>query len=662
MRKLNTRKILSITLLVAMMISLFPYYADAESVLDSEIAEQELPIVVNDPDFDPTVNAPPLTDIPWERVHSSGFDRAFTEALSIELGNGSYYRVQFLDENRIRFFGNDRIAHLDHLYYEEADSAEKQISFEIEQDQIHWHTMNSFGFFINMVRHDDDTVSGYALSIERRHVRLRMLNRVNISALQISGGNAALTWPIVNEHAVDTGEGDRYVVSITAEERRFAIDIQHIRLDADLPNIQFAIDLETAEPSQIPSDDYTGGNDFGLFSAYSPHNCRRLSYTTFSNVQIITRTVLPQGEVNVNFINADTINDDDPTTIADTYVGEGFVGQVFTINPPERIGNYIYVGSSEEVLRGVYSEELTTVNLLYAIITHNVTFDLQGGGVATDFPIQSVAYEAFATRPSDPIREGYNFLGWFTSATGDDEFNFEETPIIEGTMIYAQWERIEHTVTFNLHGGTGDFPSLSVLHGDLVIEPTTDPIREGYNFLGWFTTPVNGEEFDFDGVPIVENTVIHAQWERIEYTVTFNLHGGTGDFPSQSVRSGDLVTEPSANPTRIGYSFLGWFTAADSDVEFDFDIPITTDTVIHAQWEREVSNETEAPREPETPNRPGTPPNRPETPNQTEASSQQSETSSRPSLPQTGAAVGFSALGGSILLVSGLAISAKKKR
>ncbi|WP_083506960.1 InlB B-repeat-containing protein, partial [Leucobacter sp. G161] len=47
-----------------------------------------------------------------------------------------------------------------------------------------------------------------------------------------------------------------------------------------------------------------------------------------------------------------------------------------------------------------------------------------------------------------------------------------------------------------------------------------------------------------------------------EYSVDFDLAGGTGDFPAQIVVGGDTATQPDTTPTRDGYTFTNWVTEA----------------------------------------------------------------------------------------------------
>jgi len=75
--------------------------------------------------------------------------------------------------------------------------------------------------------------------------------------------------------------------------------------------------------------------------------------------------------------------------------------------------------------------------------------------------------------------------------------------------------------------------------------------------------------------------------ETVTHTVTFDLQGGIGAFPQQVIEYGDTATEPTAEPTRAGYIFIGWHTEAIGGTRFDFNVPITADTVVYAHWELE---------------------------------------------------------------------------
>jgi len=97
---------------------------------------------------------------------------------------------------------------------------------------------------------------------------------------------------------------------------------------------------------------------------------------------------------------------------------------------------------------------------------------------------------------------------------------------------------------------------------------------------------------DWTGRPDVphafNNNDIRTISEVIDLTyhnVTFNLHGGTGDFPNQTVPNNGTATEPTTIPTLDNHTFVGWFTAATGGTAFNFYTPITTNTIIHARWE-----------------------------------------------------------------------------
>jgi uncharacterized repeat protein (TIGR02543 family) len=78
-----------------------------------------------------------------------------------------------------------------------------------------------------------------------------------------------------------------------------------------------------------------------------------------------------------------------------------------------------------------------------------------------------------------------------------------------------------------------------------------------------------------------------------EIMISFNLAGGTGDFPPARIMEGESLGDkfPSTEPTRDGFTFLGWY---DGEVEE----PVTAETVFEvkttltAHWELTATVET----------------------------------------------------------------------
>ncbi len=84
------------------------------------------------------------------------------------------------------------------------------------------------------------------------------------------------------------------------------------------------------------------------------------------------------------------------------------------------------------------------------------------------------------------------------------------------------------------------------------------------------TFPPEGGTLDPDG------TVVYT------VTVTFNSQGGS-EVASKDINVNNPVEEPAA-PTRNGYSFRGWYTAASGGERWDFTKPVTADMTLYAQW------------------------------------------------------------------------------
>jgi uncharacterized repeat protein (TIGR02543 family) len=75
---------------------------------------------------------------------------------------------------------------------------------------------------------------------------------------------------------------------------------------------------------------------------------------------------------------------------------------------------------------------------------------------------------------------------------------------------------------------------------------------------------------------------IEASADPDAYTVTFDSAGGSA-VPQAAVAAGEAVDRP-ADPSRIGYTFGGWFSDVAHTLPYDFSAPVTGDIALHAKW------------------------------------------------------------------------------
>ncbi|MCL2844275.1 MAG: InlB B-repeat-containing protein [Chitinivibrionia bacterium] len=219
---------------------------------------------------------------------------------------------------------------------------------------------------------------------------------------------------------------------------------------------------------------------------------------------------------------------------------------------------------------------------------NTVIFNFNGGAGNPSIVNQMVAPAQSIVRPeTNPTRNGFTFDDWYTSQTGGDVFDFV-APITENTMIWARWIPIVNPiVSFNLNGGDGNTSIVNrmVAPEQSIVRPETNPTRNGFTFDNWYTSQTGGDVFDFSS-SIAENTTIWARW-IVNPIVNFNLNRGVGNSNTnnQSVANGATATRPATNPTRGKWLFDDWYTSQTGGEVFDFDTPITENTMIWARWE-----------------------------------------------------------------------------
>ena len=231
-----------------------------------------------------------------------------------------------------------------------------------------------------------------------------------------------------------------------------------------------------------------------------------------------------------------------------------------------------------------------TVYAQWTINSYTVTFNKNGGDTEASPGTKTATYGGnVGTLPTALGKTGYTFAGWNTAADGSGSSFVATTAVTGNITVYAQWTLNTYTVTFDKNGGdTETNPgSKTASYGGNVGTLPTEPTKTSSTFAGW-NTAADGSGTSFIATTAVTgNITVYAQWTLNSYTVTFDKNGGdTEASPGTKTASygGNIGTLP-AEPTRTGYTFAGWNTAADgTGSTFDAETEVTGNITVYAQW------------------------------------------------------------------------------
>ena len=293
------------------------------------------------------------------------------------------------------------------------------------------------------------------------------------------------------------------------------------------------------------------------------------------------------------------------------------------------------VTSSVKILKYAWGAYVT-VDLGKAIgenpTIHTVTFNSNGG---TEIAPKEVVSGLKIKAPSTPTKDKYLFRGWYEDDTFSIPFDFNNTPITSDMTLYAKWEAANSINEIRLVGdvqkGTvpvGTLPSFNprTTTDSITIDKvnsnweykmqnggwsgfgseTPTAVNDGKTNYGYsFCVKTNdGYQLDYSNLKVFYNEeevtasvkILKYAWGAyvtvdlgkangtpVVYTITFNSNDGTSVAP-QNVNAGEKLTEPTTAPTKVGFTFDGWYETATFNKKFDFDTPITDNMTLYAKW------------------------------------------------------------------------------
>lgn len=226
-------------------------------------------------------------------------------------------------------------------------------------------------------------------------------------------------------------------------------------------------------------------------------------------------------------------------------------------------------GASFKNLASVEGKTVTFTATWVQKDVHLVT--ISGRGIKLSKPLSYDGHVGETKRITAELKPGYRFVNWTNYYNAnevistDKDFDYKLTDKDYdnylsdkgGTYLKSNAVPIDYTITYKLNGGTASNPvSYNVESNTFTLN---NPTRAGYTFAGWTGTDITGTS---KTVTINQgstgNRTYTATWTPVNYTINYDLNGGTVAVSNPTSYNIETPTFALNNPIRLGYVFAGW--------------------------------------------------------------------------------------------------------
>lgn len=358
-----------------------------------------------------------------------------------------------------------------------------------------------------------------------------------------------------------------------------------------------------------------GRNDYGGSTAMGKGKVYNFATTT---VNVTDYSGMPYADT--TFTTTAAISQNSTATLTAT------INKTFNANTTY----YLYIwGASPSSVYSLLTHVSTELTLTG---TYVVSYNANGGSGAPAAQNKTPG-TALTLSSTKPTRTGYTFSKWNTKADGTGtNYNPGARYTTDAALtLYAIWTENYVRVAYNPNGGTvtnsaygyNQYGWIMKIEGSVTymhVQPYSqsyDPsnaatfglVREGYNFDGnWYlynqaegitTTGLNQDTkyhstvyYSYeDKTKTTANTSVvscylYAGWKAKTFTVSFDLNGGSGLQISGKQVTYDSTYGTLPTPSRTGYTFAGWFTAASGGTQVTAStvVKILANQTLYAHW------------------------------------------------------------------------------
>ena len=219
-------------------------------------------------------------------------------------------------------------------------------------------------------------------------------------------------------------------------------------------------------------------------------------------------------------------------------------------------------------------------------------------------PVSStVVVDASVYDEQDP-KTGYERTEWYM----DQEFTQpapDELPA-NGQTLYVKWLPNDYTIYYSANGGSGSMPSQAAVWEKELTLPESSFTRFGYRFSGWKDTYGDGAVYEpqetvknLAGEIQGDRVTLYAQWSPIQYSISFDENGGSGEMDSVTATYDRDLRLPDCGFTApTDMKFAGWSLTPNGTVRYKDGASVRNltaqegDTItLYAIWRERAANQ-----------------------------------------------------------------------
>ena len=178
--------------------------------------------------------------------------------------NGEHIKIE---DDKINFYGYGVVSYKDFLYKKYKNNGKKTFSFRIDESQANYHTLDGAGIIFNS-NIVNNKLTGYVLLFKEKEIVIYRLENINIDEFETTPNKTIEMYGTIVSKCSKNNTGIHdLVIEITPT------NISIKENDTQILNEKLEYSLNV-------------GNDFGLISSYSQHDCAILSKIEFSQFDI----------------------------------------------------------------------------------------------------------------------------------------------------------------------------------------------------------------------------------------------------------------------------------------------------------------------------------------------------------------------------------------